>query len=153
MSDVTGLNALILKEDEIKWNTLKEKIIQNNTVIMVIFIYLVMDLNLWPKIYMFIIVTKISFITGPNFMAENLYVYYCDKNFVYYWIGKHTFPNVKDLSHPCKPQVLYRDFEHFYLGDAYYRCYKDRWAANCDNIVEEINRYKAERRIDIQLKE
>jgi hypothetical protein len=45
--------------------------------------------------------------------AETLFVLECDKNFVYYWINTHAFPNVKNVylcAHPCDSRVLKRKF-------------------------------------------
>lgn len=92
---------------------------------------------------------------GPKFSAETVYVYNCDKNFVYYWINRSTFPNVKKLyllSHPCEPPVLNQNIPEFYLEDGYYRRYKDRWASHNDNVksviasdvLEEIKTYEDE---------
>nr|URM61970.1 hypothetical protein [Mimivirus sp.] len=45
----------------------------------------------------------------PIFNAETVFVDACDKNFVYFWIGKYMFPKIKNLylaSHPCEPCFL-----------------------------------------------
>ena len=75
---------------------------------------------------------------GPKFAADTSHFAECDKNFVYYWLNKNTFPNVKSvylLSHPCDMRVLHRNFNVIYLRDIFYQRYKTRWAKPLDNIV------------------
>jgi hypothetical protein len=63
---------------------------------------------------------------GPKFPdVEILVMNGCDKNFVYYWLNKRIFPNVKEIwlnSHPCDSSVLGR-FKNaiIYLSDRFER--------------------------------
>ena len=61
--------------------------------------------------------------------ASTLVILDCDKNFVYYWMNKYAFPNVKIVylcAHPCEPEVLRRDFDKIYLASRF-KDYKKRW--------------------------
>ncbi|AFX92945.1 hypothetical protein CE11_00919 [Megavirus courdo11] len=72
----------------------------------------------------------------PIFNAETVFVDACDKNFVYFWIGKYMFPKIKNLylaSHPCEPCFFTRDFDKVYLLNDY-STYKNRWAKNLDHV-------------------
>jgi hypothetical protein len=131
------LTALTLSGGRSFWESLKGKTITNNIVI----------LNRYGDIH--------PYSDGPKFLANKLYVRACDKNFVYYWINRYTFPNVKDLyllSHPCEPTVLHRAFERIYLSEGDYNHYKERWASEKDNItsvkmddiIKEIETYECE---------
>jgi hypothetical protein len=49
-----------------------------------------------------------------DFQAEVVFVNNCDKNFVYYYANKGSFPNMKTLylmSHPCEPYTLRQKVE------------------------------------------
>ena len=73
---------------------------------------------------------------GPIFTATDLFMLNCNKNFVYYWMNSYTFPNISTIylaSHPCEIQVFYRQFNKIYLHENYCS-YKNRWAANLDNV-------------------
>lgn len=89
-----------------------------------------------------------SFPDPPVFNdAKYVYMDKCNKNFVYYWLDKETFPNVKKIyldSHPCEPCV----FKRFSVGEHYnpsgetplvlsenYKEYKTRWANDFDNVT------------------
>lgn len=102
------------------WNSLNMKLVKNKTVILQGF----GDLHPYKD--------------GPKFLAEKLFVRRCDKNFVFYWINKQTFPNMKELyllSHPCEPRVLRQNIPTIYLADNFHR-YKKRWAEDLDNEGE-----------------
>jgi hypothetical protein len=75
---------------------------------------------------------------GPTFYAENVFLTYCDKNFVFYWLHSATFPNAKRIylsSHPCEYDVLHR----FPKGTLYlsedYRRYKTWWAEENGRVI------------------
>ena len=111
--------ALKLSGTNIRWDTLKRKRINNKVVI----------LGEFGDIH--------PFKNGPIFMAEKVYIEWCDKNFIYYWIDETTFPNAKEvylMSHPCEPETLWRDFDHIYLTEQFWQ-YKERWAKDHDNIT------------------
>lgn len=82
------------------------------------------------------------FSAGPVFEAEHVRVESCDKNWVYYWLRPHTFPNVKHIelnSHPCERVVLSIWGEMRSNGvtlqlDTRFASYKERWAGGYDNI-------------------
>ncbi|XWV24712.1 hypothetical protein QJ856_gp1071 [Tupanvirus deep ocean] len=91
---------------------------------------------------------------GPVFMANKVFIMNCDKNFVYYWLDKSTFPNANTIylcSHPCEPPVLSRKFNEIKLLD-HYQCYKNRWAFDLDNVKiitqkeinDELSKYEHE---------
>jgi hypothetical protein len=49
------------------------------------------------------------FYTKPVINSESVVLDLCDKNFVYYWLNKEIFPNMKLLilnSHPCEPSIV-----------------------------------------------
>ncbi len=80
---------------------------------------------------------------GPVFMCKNLWMYHCDKNFVYYWLDRSTFPNLQTVyldSHPCEEQVLRRDFPSMRLHERF-QTYKRRWAADRPNVevISDVN--------------
>ncbi|BCS83515.1 hypothetical protein QLL95_gp0608 [Cotonvirus japonicus] len=109
--------ALHLKNREMNWCDFTNKKIYNDIVI----------LDGYPGINPTI---------KPYFTCKTLFVDSCDKNFVYYFIDKSSFPFVKNLylgSHPCEPEVLWRKFDNIYLLDKY-STYKERWSKNNDNI-------------------
>lgn len=71
----------------------------------------------------------------PRFLAKNVFVSQCDKNFVFYWMNQRIFPQLENLylaSHPCEPCVLRQDF-NIYLTDTYRR-YATRWGKNTQII-------------------
>lgn len=73
----------------------------------------------------------------PFFLAKIVFIINCDKNFVYFWLNRHRFPNLETVylaSHPCELDTLYRNFKYIYLSDRYDR-YKERWAKNRDNVI------------------
>jgi len=62
-------------------------------------------------------------------LAENIFIDKCDKNFVYYWADKYTFPSARNLylrARPCESEVLSRDFETMHMTNNFSR-YADRW--------------------------
>lgn len=64
------------------------------------------------------------FENNPIFLAETLIVSDNSRLFIFYWINKTTFPNVKNLylfNHPCEREVLRREFDNIYLTDIYER--------------------------------
>ena len=73
------------------------------------------------------------FESPPRFpRAEVIFMRDCDKNFVYYWLGKSTFPNVRKIyldSHPCQYEVAHRFGEKvmLYMRKEYYNHYYGRW--------------------------
>jgi len=90
----------------------------------------------------------------PRFLANKIFIHNCDKNFVYYWVSKDIFPNIKELyllSHPCEPCVLRQEIPYIYLANWFSR-YKNRWADDRDNVIlkdsaemlDEMNSYKEE---------
>lgn len=101
------------------WNALGGKIITNPTVTLLRF----GDIH--------------PFIPRPVFLATKVFVDDCDKNFVYYWINKNTFPKLEELhlmSHPCEPEVLQTKDYTTYLSD-YFINHKYRWAANNNKVI------------------
>lgn len=65
---------------------------------------------------------------GSLLLAETVFVENCDKNFVFNWMNKHYFPQLRTLflaSHPCEPMVLNQDY-NIYLLDRFRR-YGERW--------------------------
>jgi hypothetical protein len=45
------------------------------------------------------------------FDAKKVYLYDCNKNFIFYWMDRDTFPNVKEIylfSHPCENTTMHR---------------------------------------------
>lgn len=77
---------------------------------------------------------------GPVFSARDVLVLDCDKNWVYYWLGRRTFPAATRIwlwSHPCEPCVLAawagRPEVTLTLAGRYDR-YKARWAPGATNI-------------------
>jgi hypothetical protein len=82
---------------KIEWNSLHNKIVQNDNVILTNF----------GDIHPFR-----APLVNPIFKCKNLFLNKCDKNFVYYWLDKKYFPNLVNVylgSHPCEYNVLYRD--------------------------------------------
>lgn len=129
-------SALILSQNDVAWHKLTGKQINNKTVILCNY----GDIHLFHD--------------GPIFMANKVYINHCDKNFIFYWINKQYFPNIKELyilSHPCEPSVLQRDISYIYLSDKYKK-YKEGWVPNYDNVkiiedsvmIAEVNNYKPE---------
>lgn len=133
-SDITQIiNSLKIRpyviSDELKWNSLKNKMITEN------FVILEQMGDIHP--------TKLK----PQLNCETLVVNRCDKNFVYYWVHANIFINVKNiflLSHPCEPflfsrwyniQQYYpnRTIPNIYLANNY-KQYKNRWASDMKNV-------------------
>lgn len=111
--------AVKLNGKNMQWNALKKKRINNKVVI----------LGNFGDIH--------PFRNGPVFMAETVYIEWCDKNFIYYWIDETTFPHAKELylmAHPCEPETLWREFNHIYLTERFFQ-YKQRWAPEQDNVT------------------
>ena len=79
-----------------------------------------------------------AFIKGPIFKkAETIFMTECDKNFVYYWLDKRTFPNVQRIflnSHPCEMPVLHRFNDALLYLNENERGYKERWARTNINV-------------------
>ena len=96
------------------------------------------------------------FSKGPIFdHARYVYLDGCNKNFVYYWLNRKTFPNVQKIylnSHPCQSNVLHRFAKYkandyvtmvgiydqryaipIVLSDNYER-YKTRWFKELNNV-------------------
>ena len=76
---------------------------------------------------------------GPVFHeTETVFINHCNKNFVYYWLDKQTFPNVKKIylsSHPCEYPVLRRFPEsQIYLAH-WFKNYRTRWADDLSNVI------------------
>ncbi|ARF07988.1 hypothetical protein Catovirus_1_38 [Catovirus CTV1] len=92
-----------------------------------------------------IIIQNISFddhmiSNHPKFSeAENVVVYNCDKNYVYYYIKDDLFPKINNLyliSHPCEPAFFSRfnnSNQKIFLAD-YYKSYQSRWAPEKENL-------------------
>ncbi|XWV25954.1 hypothetical protein QJ857_gp1126 [Tupanvirus soda lake] len=118
---------LPLNGSRIAWNNLNNKIIKNEIVILEGFD----DIHPHNE--------------GPIFTANKVFLLSCDKNFVYYWLNKSTFPNASVIylsSHPCELVVFYRNFNEICLHD-HYKHYKKRWADDLENVkiitTKEIN--------------
>jgi hypothetical protein len=81
------------------------------------------------------------FPNSPVFTAEKVVMDLCDKNFVYYWFNKETFPNIKNIylaSHPCEPSVLRNNEDiNIFLLDRFSK-YAGRWAP--DRYIRVITR-------------
>lgn len=89
-----------------EWENLQGKIIKNKNVILTRY----GDIHPFPN--------------GPKFECENLILNNCNKNFVYYWLDKKTFPKVKNVflgSHPCEFEVLARMDSDIYVHDMFER--------------------------------
>jgi hypothetical protein len=114
--DLSG--PIAISNQIINWHDLQNKRIYNTNII----------LTRYGDIH--------PFYDGPVFTCKNLFLDHCDKNFIYYWLNRRTFPNVQNVylgSHPCKPNVLRRDFAQIHLHEAY-RNYKKKWAHENNNI-------------------
>jgi hypothetical protein len=83
--------------------------------------------------------------TGPRFpLAKIVFLRSCDKNFVFYWLNKRTFPMVQTIyleSHPCETCVLSRFPNATYYILERHRRYKERCGESASNvyIVTESN--------------
>jgi hypothetical protein len=133
--------ALTLHQHKTHWQDLAGKTIKNSAVV----------IRDYGDIH--------PFKNGPEFHARIAYVIDCDKNFVYHWIKRSVFPRLKILcllSHPCKPEVLRRDFLHIYLGSDFYQ-YKYQWSMNHfenisgrkrDDFMQAIAKYTPEPMIE-----
>lgn len=91
-----------------------------------------------------------SFLTSTFPNVETLFLDKCEKNFVYYNVNTHYFPNVKTIycnSHPCEGQVLQRHHYMYskqsdnssneisiYLTEMWMELYKKRWFSSADYI-------------------
>jgi hypothetical protein len=91
-----------------------------------------------------------SFLTSTFPSVETLFLDKCEKNFIYYNVNTHYFPNVKTIycnSHPCEPQVLQRHHYMYskqsdndeneisiYLTKMWIEFYKKRWFSSADYI-------------------
>ena len=74
---------------------------------------------------------------NPVFLCTTLVLNQCDKNFLVYHLNKSTFPNLKTLyigSHPCDHYVLNGDICPTVFLLENYRCYKNRWWSENENI-------------------
>ena len=110
------------------WEKYNEKIIDNKVTV----------INNMPDLH--------PYNNGVTIKSSTVVVNMCNKNFVYYWINKKTFPNVKDIflfSHPCEQTFFKRWYTekntpNIYLCNSFGR-YKDMWASEMDNVCT-INR-------------
>jgi hypothetical protein len=66
-----------------------------------------------------------AFSNGPVFAnCTTLIIDQCDKNFVYYWLNRATFPSVTKVylnAHPCDWSVFKRGFEQYFLHEKWAR--------------------------------
>lgn len=83
---------------------------------------------------------------GPQFPSvEKLFVRDCDKNFVYYWLNKSHFPNVKTIyldCHPCEYPVAHRfkDSAQLFMDEFYYKYYGGgRWWTKDNQYITPIS--------------
>ncbi len=79
--------------------------------------------------------------TNTKFLCDTLFVFDCDKKFVYQHLDKQIFPNVSTLyliSHPSDPSVLHRNFDKIYLSD-FYKEYKNEWVDNWQQMSDKEN--------------
>jgi hypothetical protein len=100
------------------WRSLNEKVILNNNVVLTGYG------DVHPDRF------------GPVFMCKKLWMFHCNKNFVYYWLDRSTFPNLQTVylnSHPCEESVLHRGFPKMYLHERF-ESYKRRWAADRSDV-------------------
>lgn len=92
--------------------------------------------------------------SGPVFKSKQVLVEGCDKNFICYWVGRHTFPKALKIvldNHPCD-QVVFNRYSHEInrgtelLLPSYYRRYYEYWASqDATNIqILESADFKAE---------
>jgi len=82
------------------------------------------------------------FYPGPVINCPMVVIDRCDKNFVYYWLNRETFPYMKRLvlgSHPCEPKVIAfleeeaKNGTQIYIKEHWER-YVIRWGYNPTNI-------------------
>jgi len=79
---------------------------------------------------------------GPVFInCTTVFFDDCDKNMIYYWMDRYTFPNVENIyllnTHPCDFDVFRRFNDtnvKIYLDKNYSR-YKNRWAKENNNVI------------------
>jgi hypothetical protein len=78
--------------------------------------------------------------SNPVFLDTSLVVLKnCDKNFIYYWARKDTFPKLKTLyllSHPCKSSMfhLWNDAGVQVIMSERYEQFQRRWAIGMKNV-------------------
>ena len=93
--------------------------------------------------------------------CETLFIDDCEKNYVYYNLDTHHFPNVKKIyinSHPCEYSVLHRHFLvngeiEIFLSEKWYYYYKERWFAEgsyikpikSEDMEKELKKYTDEK--------
>ncbi len=70
-------------------------------------------------------VAGVAFSNGPVFTnCTMLIIDQCDKNFVYYWLDRATFPQVTKVylnSHPCNWSVFKRGLGEYFLHEKWER--------------------------------
>jgi len=77
----------------------------------------------------------------PILNCETVWIRYCDKNFVYYWLTRETFPKIKNIildSHPCEPNVFNRWYNNQSPPNIFvanrYKNKVNRWADHMSNV-------------------
>lgn len=77
----------------------------------------------------------------PCFIGtQTVFLSDCNKNFVFYWLDRITFPNIKTIylsNHPCEYTVLHRFKRsncNFYLNDRF-KFHKPEWDADLRHII------------------
>ena len=111
------------------WHNLKGKTIKNQNVI----------LSSYNDIQ--------PFTNSPIFLCDNLIIYKCDVDFVYYWINKRTFPNAKRIYLDSPPYDLQYDYDYIYLHEKhkqYREWFKNIVIVDDESYKQLLNNYENE---------
>lgn len=115
-------------DNGLEWYQLKYKRVDNNFDIK----YLHLDAH--GDVYPFNYCDPTTFSNVHTIFATD-----CNKNFVYYWLNRRCFPNLRTLylmSHPCEPHVLNQKYVTVVLGDTW-EGYKKTWDWNNHVIIRD----------------
>lgn len=127
ISSLKNFSSIFRANGSHEWYDLENKIIKNKTSV----ISNMGDIHTY------------EFKHYPKILSDNVMLYRCDKNFVYYWLDQNTFPNVKNIilfSHPCEPGLFHRwnnqkKVDTWICLQKIFGEYKTRWAPKYDNVV------------------
>jgi hypothetical protein len=121
-------HALKLHGFKTDWKNLTGKIIKNSTVI----------IDNYGDVH--------PFKNGPVFHCEKMHIVNCNKNFVFYWVTRNTFPKLNHLyllSNSCNLDIILEQkqkFQNIYLSNNYdYHSYRYRWAGDKLTKMVEVN--------------